>query len=94
MWFPDTSGTHFRDTLPGHFLGDRLTPAMWWGVGIIALAVTMVGLSPMLAEAPAPSEGDAAPAADSSGPLVGIALTIAGTFCQSLQDVYYLTINY
>ena len=43
---------HFRDTLPGHFLGDRLTPAMWWGVGFIALAVTMVGLSPMLAEAP------------------------------------------
>ena len=24
---------------------------MWWGVGFIALAVTMVGLSPMLAEA-------------------------------------------
>jgi len=69
-------------------LGDRLTPAMWWGVGFIALAVTMVGLSPMLAEAPAPSEGDAAPAADSSGPLAGIALTIAGTFCQSLQYVY------
>ena len=38
-------------------------------------------------QAPAPSEGDAAPAADSSGPLAGIALTIAGTSCQSLQYV-------
>ena len=38
-------------------------------------------------QAPSPSEGDAAPAADSSGPLAGIALTIAGTSCPSLQYV-------
>lgn len=70
-------------------LGDTLTLQMWLGVATMTFAVVLVGMSSMLNE----PEGDAAAddtAASSGGgdAMIGVALTIAGTFMQSLQYVY------
>ena len=69
-------------------LGDRLSANMWWGVLIIALAVALVGCSSMLNGHPKPEDGKSAVGPSASDLLVGISLTIAGTFMQSLQYVY------
>lgn len=68
-------------------LGDRLSTNMWWGVSIIALAVALVGASSMLNGHAAPVGGKAV-GPTTSDLTVGIGLTIAGTFMQSLQYVY------
>jgi len=72
-------------------LGDKLSTAMWTGVGTITLAVCLVGLSPMLDD-DAPSRRlseDGAEADDGGGGvLLGIVLTVFGTFMQSIQYVY------
>ena len=60
-------------------LDDKLTPAMWAGVGIIGVAVLLVGLSSLV---------DTDAAEGSSDVALGVGLTIAGTFMQSLQYVY------
>ena len=75
-------------------LGDKLTAAMWVGVSTITVAVLLVGLSStmvddddarrrQLAEAPADEV-----VADASTMTMGVLLTLAGTFMQSLQYVY------
>ena len=54
---------------------------MWCGVSIIAVAVLMVGYSPMLA---APS-ADASTAPSSNVMVFGVLITLAGTFVQSVR---------
>jgi len=71
-------------------LGSSLTVTNWVGVATITLAVVLVGLSTMVGDdAPPPtSDDDSAPADDSGSALLGIMLTIGGTFMQSLQYAY------
>jgi drug/metabolite transporter (DMT)-like permease len=68
-------------------LGDRLSKNMWAGVGIIALAVALVGASSML-NGHTKSVGGKAVGPTAADLTAGISLTIAGTFMQSLQYVY------
>ena len=73
-------------------LGDQLSAPRWIGVFTIAVAVVMVGCSSMIGDdAPSgASEGDedSVPMDDSGAAALGIVLTIAGTFMQSLQYAY------
>ena len=82
-WGPHTHRFMARHTSP-FCATSPLTPSMWVGVTTIAFAVGLVGLSPLLAEDGEGASGAAAPT-DAGGALFGIALTIAGTFMQSLQ---------
>jgi len=68
-----------------YVLHDELKPHMWAGVIIIALAVCLVGASPMIDD----KEDDASEGGGGDDQLAfGLALTIGGTFMQSLQYVY------
>jgi len=68
-----------------YVLRDELKPHMWAGVTIIALAVCLVGASPMIDD----KEDDAEEGGGGDDQLpLGLALTIGGTFMQSLQYVY------
>merc|ERR550537_940712 len=72
-----------------YVLKDALKPHMWAGVGVITLAVCLVGLSPVLNEDSPPSkEGEEAEGGGDGQLGLGLALTIGGTFMQSLQYVY------
>ena len=61
-------------------LGDELTPSMWAGIVIIAVAVLLVGSSSFFSPGKEDSSNDLE--------TFGVILTIAGTFMQSLQYVY------
>ena len=83
-------------------LNSPLTSAMWVGVFTILVAVILVGLSATLTDEPSADgrrqrmlaadasdeEVSAASSGDSAELLVGIGLTMAGTFMQSLQYAY------
>lgn len=76
-------------------LGDQLSASMWVGVLTITLAVFMVGCSSMVPDDDEPlrrlkGEDGAPEEVEGGGSAVafGIVLTIAGTFCQSLQYAY------
>ena len=80
-------GAVFVALMKQYVLRDELKPHMWAGVVIIALAVCLVGASPMIDDT-APADGeDGEGGGDGQLPL-GLALTIGGTFMQSLQYVY------
>jgi len=68
-----------------YVLHDELKPHMWAGVIIIALAVCLVGASPMLDEK---EEGEEEGGGSDDQFAFGLLLTIGGTFMQSLQYVY------
>jgi len=78
-----------------HFaLQDTLRPPMWVGVFIIATAVVLVGLSSNIG---APGENDFFNVTESDieeqmsaavSPLVGVGVTMLGTFVQSVQYTY------
>lgn len=91
MWQLLRGGCIVLNALMKHFyLNSPLTSAQWIGVGIIAVAVCLVGLSPMLDSA-SDGSSDAAsdvPADGASGTLLGIMLTLGGTFMQALQYAY------
>jgi len=72
-------------------LGSPLTPSMWIGVAVITVAVCLVGISPLFAEEEAPaasSKGNGEPPAAANDAVLGVLLTLAGTFMQSLQYAY------
>ena len=68
-----------------YVLHDELKPHMWAGVIIIALAVCLVGASPMIDEK---EEGEEEGGGSDDQFALGLFLTIGGTFMQSLQYVY------
>jgi len=72
-------GIVFVALMKQYALGDRLTAQMWSGVGIISLAVLLVGSSSLLDESSAAAGADVP---------FGVAITLVGTFMQSLQYVY------
>ena len=77
--------TVFVALMKQYVLRDELKPHMWAGVTIIALAVCLVGASPMIDD----KEDDAEEGGGGDDQLpLGLALTIGGTFMQSLQYVY------
>jgi len=87
MWMLLRGGSIVFVALMKQFgLNSPLTPSMWVGVCTIALAVGLVGLSPLFAGDEA--DESASPAAEGGGALFGIGLTMAGTFMQSLQYAY------
>jgi len=63
-------------------LKHELKPSMWVGVGVIGVAVVMVGESSQIG-----GKSDEA-GKDASGAGVGVLLTLAGTFMQSVQYCY------
>ena len=80
-------------------LNDKLSGAMWCGVFTIAVAVVMVGLASMVGDddedaPPSEAEDSAAEAeavaasSDGGNVALGLVLTVAGTFMQSLQYAY------
>ena len=85
-----------------HFvLHDALKPAMWAGVGIIALGVALVGMASTVGEAQQEEQGRRLGARDAGGDeaggdgvsapgdaLFGVLITLAGTFVQSVQYTY------
>lgn len=79
-------GIVFVALMKNYILGDRLKPSMWLGVAIIGVAVAMVGYSSQLGH-PKSEEGkeDKKGAADA---MVGVLMTLAGTFVQSVQYTY------
>lgn len=79
-------GIVFVALMKNYILGDRLKPSMWLGVGIIGVAVAMVGYSSQLGH-PKDEEGKADKAAASDA-MVGVLMTLAGTFVQSVQYTY------
>ena len=82
-------GIVFVALMKQYVLGDRLKPSMWLGVGIIALAIAMVGYSSQLAHPKEDGGGNkAADRAAASDALVGVLMTLAGTFVQSVQYTY------
>ena len=82
-------GIVFVALMKQYVLGDRLKPSMWLGVGIIALAIAMVGYSSQLGHPKEDGGGNkAADRAAASDALVGVLMTLAGTFVQSVQYTY------
>ena len=78
-------GAVFVALMKQYVLRDELKPHMWAGVIIIALAVCLVGASPMIDD----KEDDAEEGGGGDDQLpLGLLLTIGGTFMQSLQYVY------
>jgi len=73
-------GIVFVALMKEYVLGDKLQPNMWAGVFIIAAAVGMVGFSSQLNGATEEAKDDQV--------LLGVFLTVAGTFMQSVQYVY------
>jgi drug/metabolite transporter (DMT)-like permease len=79
-------GIVFVALMKNYILDDRLKPSMWLGVAIIGVAVAMVGYSSQLGHPRAESgKEDKAGAAEA---LVGVLMTLAGTFVQSVQYTY------
>ena len=78
-------GAVFVALMKQYVLHDELKPHMWAGVIIIALAVCLVGASPMLDEK---EEGEEEGGGSDDQFAFGLLLTIGGTFMQSLQYVY------
>lgn len=76
-------GIVFVALMKNYILGDKLKPAMWVGVGVIGIAVVMVGYSSQIGQ----SKSEEA-ATDASAALFGILMTMAGTFVQSVQYTY------
>ena len=62
-------------------LGDQLTKPMWAGVGVITIAITVIGVAAV------GNGGGGAGSGDASGLLAGVALTIVATLVSAVQFV-------
>jgi len=102
VWMLLRGGGIIFVALMKHFvLHDALKPAMWAGVGIIALGVALVGMASTVGEAQQEEQGRRLGARDAGGDeaggdgvsapgdaLFGVLITLAGTFVQSVQYTY------
>ena len=79
-------GIVFVALMKNYILKDKLKPSMWAGVGVIGVAVLMVGYSSQIGAKA--EKGAAAAKADATDAAIGVLMTMLGTFVQSVQYTY------
>jgi len=80
-------GIVFVALMKNYVLKDKLKPSMWAGVGIIGIAVVLVGMSSGVGAKSEDADGEDDGSAVMEA-VFGVLITLAGTFVQSVQYTY------